>query len=232
LNKQLFTLAKEQSECSTLLIADPSTPRNYADPFWPAGPLVFDILRSIYLGCMVIIFIASLGNRPEASKFLYYAIAIIFALIMGVMLFMGGWTIKISIDAYNEYLSANRDISGLGGFFHYARTTPAFRDLVISTLSTYGLYLIGSLIHLDPWHIFTCMIQYLFMIPSFVNILMVYAFTNIHVSGRFFIIITKCWHCILTFSTNMCPHVFHVVYDLCINIGRIVSCLILSTMML
>jgi chitin synthase len=190
------------------LIADTAGPRNYEDPFWPAGPLVFDILRSIYLCCMAVMFIAALGNRPEASKVLYYAIAVIFALLMGVMLFMGGWTIKVSVDAYNEFINSNKDDPyefGLRGFFHYARITPAFRDLVISTLSTYGLYLLSSLMHLDPWHIFTCMIQYLFMIPSFVNILMVYAFTNIHVSicfRRFFFQFV--WCCFgFSFCTNL-----------------------------
>ncbi|KAJ3395671.1 Chitin synthase, class 2, partial [Chytridiales sp. JEL 0842] len=125
---------------------------------------------------MVATFIASLGNRPEASRALYYIIAIIFAILMGFMLFMGAWSIKVSIAAYNADLSFGKT----SGFADYVVKTPLFRDLVISMASTYGLYLVSSIMFLDPWHIITCMVQYLFMIPSFVNILMVYAFCNIH----------------------------------------------------
>ncbi len=41
-----------------------------------------------------------------------------------------------------------------------------FRDIVISLAATYGLYFIGSLIHLEPWHMFTSFIQYMFWLPS------------------------------------------------------------------
>jgi len=58
--------------------------------------------------------------------------------------------------------------------------TPTFRNIVISLLSTYGLYIIGSLLHGQPWHMITSFIQYLLMLPSYVNILMTYAFCNTH----------------------------------------------------
>jgi chitin synthase len=168
----LFSLAKEQSECDSRLLADTSQPRNPGDPFWPAGPLVFDILRAIYLTCLAVMFVAALGNRPEASKILYYSISVVFALIMGVIVFMGAWTIKVSIE---NYIQTTDGTSNIRSFFNYVVSTPAFRDLVISTFATYGVYLISSLMHLDPWHAFTCFVQYLFMTPSFINILMVYA---------------------------------------------------------
>lgn len=33
---------------------------------------------------------------------------------------------------------------------------------------------------LDPWHMFTSFIQYLLLLPSYVNILLIYAFCNLH----------------------------------------------------
>ncbi|KAJ3330610.1 Chitin synthase, class 2 [Blyttiomyces sp. JEL0837] len=146
-----------------------------SDPFYPHGGTVFGVLKAVYVGALGAIVIASMGNRPEAAKILYNTIAIIFALLMGFMLFMGGWAIKVSIQAYND-----SHTSGVKGFFDYASNTPAFRDLVVASMSTYGLYILSSIMHLDPWHAFTCMLQYLFLLPSFVNILMVYAFTNLH----------------------------------------------------
>lgn len=42
------------------------------------------------------------------------------------------------------------------------------------------LYVIISFLYLDPYHCFTCMVQYLILLPSYVNILTIYAFTNLH----------------------------------------------------
>jgi chitin synthase len=33
-------------------------------------------------------------------------------------------------------------------------------------MATYGLYLISSLMHFEPWHMFTSFIQYMFFLPS------------------------------------------------------------------
>ena len=57
---------------------------------------------------------------------------------------------------------------------------PAIRDLAISTLSIYGVYVMSSILYGQPWHIFNSFAQYLILVPSFVNILMVYAFCNLH----------------------------------------------------
>jgi len=52
--------------------------------------------------------------------------------------------------------------------------------MFFSLLATYGLYFISSFLHLQPAHMFTSFIQYMLLLPSFVNILMVYAFCNTH----------------------------------------------------
>jgi chitin synthase len=57
---------------------------------------------------------------------------------------------------------------------------PIFRTLIISMLSTYVMWLVVSIIFLDPWHMFTSFIQYLLMTPTYVNVLNVYAFCNTH----------------------------------------------------
>ncbi|KAI8847541.1 chitin synthase-domain-containing protein [Chytridium lagenaria] len=119
-----------------------------ADPFNGGGPIVFEIVKALYVFAIVMIFIASLGNRPDGSRILYNGVAILFGLLMFLMIFMGIYTIKM--------------------------------DIVVSLMSTYGLYVFSSALHLEPWHIFTCMLQYLFMIPTFINVLTVYAFCNLH----------------------------------------------------
>jgi hypothetical protein len=46
--------------------------------------------------------------------------------------------------------------------------------------STYAMWLIVSIIFLDPWHMVTSFIQYLLLTPTYINILNVYAFCNTH----------------------------------------------------
>ncbi|CAG8590248.1 17416_t:CDS:2, partial [Gigaspora margarita] len=54
----------------------------------------------------------------------------------------------------------------------------AFCDIVISVALTYLLYLFLSFIYCEPWHMLTCLVQYLLLVPSYVNILIIYAFCN------------------------------------------------------
>lgn len=51
----------------------------------------------------------------------------------------------------------------------------SFIDIVISLGATYGLYVITSLIHFEPWHLFTSTVQYMLLLPSTVNILSIYS---------------------------------------------------------
>ena len=55
-----------------------------------------------------------------------------------------------------------------------------FFTLIISMMSTYGLWLFGSLLMFDPWHMVTSFLQYLLLTPTFINVLNVYAFCNTH----------------------------------------------------
>jgi chitin synthase len=57
-----------------------------------------------------------------------------------------------------------------------AFSEPAFRDLVISFSATYLMYLIASFVYLEPYHMFTSLLPYLLLLPSFINILQVYSF--------------------------------------------------------
>lgn len=59
-------------------------------------------------------------------------------------------------------------------------TNRLFFTLIISMASTYLLYLITSILFLDPWHMFTSFFQYLLLTPTYINVLNVYAFCNTH----------------------------------------------------
>jgi chitin synthase len=132
------------------------------------GSYIKETLELCYVFAMLCVLICSLGNRPQGSKKLYISCIILFAVIMIFMFAMAFYTVYRSfVDYKNESLTQRLK-------------HPTFRNIVISLLSTYGLYFIGSLIHGQPWHMLTSFIQYLLMLPSYVNILMTYAFCNTH----------------------------------------------------
>ena len=57
---------------------------------------------------------------------------------------------------------------------------PIFYTLIVSVMSTWGLWLIASILMFDPWHMLTSFIPYMLLTPTYVNILNVYAFCNTH----------------------------------------------------
>jgi len=100
-----------------------------------------------------------------------------FAIIMGYMLFAATLITVKSLQAAFAVLDPSQDALQT---FQTIVKNAAFRDIILSLLSTYGLYIVMSVLYFDPWHMITSFLQYLFMMPSYVNILNVYAFCNTH----------------------------------------------------
>jgi chitin synthase len=55
-----------------------------------------------------------------------------------------------------------------------------FAQIVVSIASTYGAYVVASIIACDPWHLITCFAQYLLFAPIYINLLNIFAFANLH----------------------------------------------------
>ncbi|KAF9188360.1 Chitin synthase, class 1 [Haplosporangium sp. Z 11] len=148
------------------------------DPFgngW--GSHVYEVMRHLYIFLICTQFICSMGNRPQGSKGTYTVSIIAFALIMGYMLFAAGLITARSVQA--TFAELNTSEATLDMFISLVKNA-AFRDIILSLLSTYGLYIVMSALYMDPWHMITSFVQYLLMMPSYVNILNVYAFCNTH----------------------------------------------------
>src|SRR5271156_4886983 len=142
------------------------------DAAFSPGSILFLVFEYIYIALLVMCFVLynpplnqpncrSMGNRPQGSKFAYTATAIFFALLMGYMLFCSVWLTIKGIEATLATLSAENQHFGQ----NFQSTVAAifgnviFRDLIVSTASTYGLYLFASLISFDFLHMFTSFIQ-------------------------------------------------------------------------
>ncbi|CAG8539426.1 5863_t:CDS:2 [Dentiscutata erythropus] len=139
------------------------------------GDNLFDAAQSLYLIIIVIIFICSMGNRPQGTKLIYTLCIVLFAIIMAFMLYC---------SIYIMYLTVSKavppiDFKNLSNIQETLRNA-AFRDIIISVVLTYLLYLFSAFIHCEPWHMFSCLVQYLLLVPSYVNIIMIYAFCNTH----------------------------------------------------
>ncbi|ORY52915.1 hypothetical protein BCR33DRAFT_711327 [Rhizoclosmatium globosum] len=144
------------------------------------------ILRYGYMVSMVLVFICSLGNRPQGSKFMYTFAMCIFAVIMAVMLYLGIFQVYGIVAQTVEqitdptYMASHPQFRGKNTAQILFQYFPLFRDTVCSLGATYGLYLLSSILYFEPWHMFTSFFQYLLLLPSYVNILNVYAFCNLH----------------------------------------------------
>ncbi|KAF9539240.1 Chitin synthase, class 2 [Mortierella hygrophila] len=169
-----FSLANFYLTFYFLTVAAANNANKDFQPFGDWGKMTFSVLRQVYLAAIITVFICSLGNRPQGSRFIFILAIILFAVIMGVMLYLAAATVVAVVLPELQKANAVQHMLDL------LKVQGPFRDSVISLASTYGLYIVSSLLHFEPWHMFTSFIPYLFLLPAYINILMVYAFCNTH----------------------------------------------------
>jgi chitin synthase len=132
-------------------------------------------LEYVYLGALVCCFLLALGNRPQGSRGMYILIMSLYALMTVYMLVAAG------VITYYGVENAKEAIEQDGGKFSVSSvfSNATFRNIIISMVSTYGLYFFASLIFFDPSHMFTSFVQYLLLAPSWINVINVYSFCNV-----------------------------------------------------
>ncbi|ODQ68265.1 hypothetical protein NADFUDRAFT_48915 [Nadsonia fulvescens var. elongata DSM 6958] len=127
----------------------------------------------LYGGCVATTFVISFGNKPKGTEVIYLIVVIFFALLM---LYLSLASIFITVKSIQSVICNTRGKVSIKVAF----TNPVFRDLIVSLSSTYVAYVISSLLFLQPWHMITSFFQYLLISPSYINVMNVYAFCNIH----------------------------------------------------
>lgn len=146
-----------------------------ADPnldFAP-GNILSIVFLWVYAATIVATFVLAFGNRPKGTERFYILVVCFFAILMAYLFFA---SIYISVKSITYTLC----VTGGNITPSFIFSNPLFRDLVVSLMSTYALFLVSSFMFLEPWHIITSSIQYLLISPSYINVLNVYAFCNIH----------------------------------------------------
>ncbi|KAH9970285.1 glycosyltransferase family 2 protein [Lactifluus volemus] len=141
------------------------------------GGKVIDLLNTVckysYVALLLTCFILALGNRPQGSNVGYTLAFVGYAIFVMYMTFAA---IFLAVKGVQQVAAEEHRGIKVGDLY----TNAIFRDIVISLSATVGLYVLASIIHLDPWHMVTSFVQYTLIAPSYINILNVYAFANVH----------------------------------------------------
>lgn len=134
------------------------------------GEILGVVFEWFYGISLMACFVLSMGNRPAGSGKLYTAMVIFWCVIMIYLTFAA---VYITVIAVQEQVATGFNVSDLF-------KNKIFYSLIVSMMSTWGLWLIASILMFDPWHMVTSFIQYLLLTPTYVNVLNVYAFCNTH----------------------------------------------------
>lgn len=146
---------------------------------WPFGntatPIINTIVEYLYLAFVLLQFILALGNRPKGSRWSYIVSFCFFGIV------------QVYVITDSIYLVVNAFKHGLG--FAGENADEVFKSffspggtsiILVAIGATFGLYFVASFLYLDPWHMFTSFGQYLLLMSSYINVLMIYAFSNWH----------------------------------------------------
>ncbi|KAH8893355.1 glycosyltransferase family 2 protein [Thozetella sp. PMI_491] len=134
------------------------------------GTILGVVFEWLYGISLMTCFVLSMGNRPSGSGPWYTAMVFFWAIIFVYLMFAA---IYIAVIAIKTDLEKGFQISDLF-------KNQVFYTLIVSVLSTYGIWLIASLLMFDPWHMITSLVQYMLLSPTYTNVLNVYAFCNTH----------------------------------------------------
>ncbi|KAH9929752.1 uncharacterized protein B0H18DRAFT_1117301 [Fomitopsis serialis] len=105
-----------------------------------AGVQVFEAFLKLYIALIFVIVVCSLGNRPQGSKWIYAFCMVLFGFCNIITLWCAGYTV---------WLAVPHTVSGWEDFPKLIENNAAFRDIVVSLAATYGLYFVGSFMHLS-----------------------------------------------------------------------------------
>lgn len=161
------------------------TPQPEADYHgWPFGdnvtPIFNVVIGYIYVAFLILQFILALGNRPKGSKYTYMMSFIVFGLIQGYILILTTYLVyrAFSTKPIGDQISLESGNAFFNSFF--GGSTGVAGLILIALITIYGLNFIASFLYLDPWHMFHSFPQYLVLMSTYINVLMVYAFNNWH----------------------------------------------------
>jgi chitin synthase len=158
--------------------ASPTTSEHHGWPFGDtATPIINTILKYLYLAFLITQFILALGNRPKGSRITYILSFFVFGAINAYLIVL---SMYLAIRGISGTSIKTTSVDDFFSSFFGSSSGNSGGIIIVALLATFGLYFVASFLYLDPWHMFTSFGQYLLLMSSYINILMVYAFSNWH----------------------------------------------------
>lgn len=102
----------------------------------------------------------------------------VFALLQLYVLILSFYLVYRAFSATSGWddLSGATDVADFVGKFFTSNSGL----IILALASTFGIYIVASLMYLDPWHMLHSFVPYVLMASSYTNVLNVYAFCNWH----------------------------------------------------
>ncbi|PLN80761.1 chitin synthase-domain-containing protein [Aspergillus taichungensis] len=135
------------------------------------GKILGVVFEWLYLATLVTCFVLALGNRPGGSNKFYMTMVYFW---IGIMIYLSFAAVFVTVKSIQKETQDNK--FSLSQLF----SNQQFFSIVVSLGSTYVMWFVASFIFMDPWHMFTCFIQYILLTPTYINVLNIYAFCNTH----------------------------------------------------
>ncbi|OQR84252.1 chitin synthase (Chitin-UDP-GlcNac-transferase) [Achlya hypogyna] len=129
-------------------------------PFWDSEEwyddhhsMAMSIFNIVYAFLIMVQIVFGLGNKPKHVQWLYTSLSCFYALVVFTAVFFS----ICSLSSHNGMSPFN----------------------IVLLAATFGVYFIAAAFHFELHHVVFTFVQYLIMLPTTINILMIYAFCNI-----------------------------------------------------
>ncbi|KAJ3375577.1 Chitin synthase, class 2, partial [Lobulomyces angularis] len=158
---------------------------------------MLDLAKFSYPVVLICLFVISFGNRPQAFAGVYKAVMFGFGIIGAAM--FGMLVHRLYILLQYSIISPPLDplmtmLDGLNNEIVLSQLQELGKDpklqdsaqflvtntYLIALASSFGVFYLASFLQRDFYHMFTCLLQYLLMLPSYINVLTIYALSNLH----------------------------------------------------
>ncbi|KAG8819696.1 Chitin synthase, class 2, partial [Serendipita sp. 401] len=115
-------------------------------------------------------------------EFIYNAVQLFFSWTSLANFYLAFYFLVQSATASNDGAFSFMGVDGAGLIIFDVFLKLYIALLFVVTVCSLGNRPQGSnsFLHFEPWHMFTSFLQYMFLLPSYVNILMMYAMCNLH----------------------------------------------------
>lgn len=114
-------------------------------------------------------------NTSRQSLYLFILSFIFFACIQAYILFSAGYLTFIHATEFLPYANWN-SLPTVVAVFKAA----GYHVLILALVCCWAVYLVSAILYGEPWHMIACFVQFLLLMPSYVSVLGVYAFCNMH----------------------------------------------------